>query len=133
MLKGEPANFWPIDFYPQPGPDFKCIGEDILRCIGKLKAAQKANLFLPAIREGGPDVNSGPGKITKSMAESQVTAIFQLFCDRKKVVEIEPKMVGRDILLLRMNIRKRPPGKEQENQYYYYLFQLDCPLNGLPL
>jgi hypothetical protein len=42
-------------------------------------------------------------------------------------------MVGRDILLLRMNIRKRPPGKEQENQYYYYLFQLDCPLNGLPL
>lgn len=87
-----------------------------MRCIGKLKAAQKANLFLPAISEGGPDVNSGPGKITKRMAESQVTAIFQLFCDRKKVVEIEPKMVGKDILLLRMNIRKRPAGKEQENQ-----------------
>jgi hypothetical protein len=118
MLKGEPANFWPIDFYPQPGPNFKCIGEDILIRIDELKAAQKVSVFLPAISEGGPDVISGPGKITKSMAESQITAIFQLFGDRKKVVEIEPKLVGSNIRLLCMNIRKKPACKEQENPYY---------------
>ena len=46
------------------------------------------------------------------MAESQVTVIFQLFGDRKIVVEIEPEVVGSDILTLRMNTRKRPAGKE---------------------
>jgi hypothetical protein len=112
MLKHEPENFWPIDFYPQPGPDFRCIGEDILRRIGKLNTASKANLFLPTISEGGPEINSGPWKITISMAESQVTVIFQLIGDRKIVVEIEPEVVGSDILLLSMNIRKRPAGKE---------------------
>ncbi len=112
MLKREPANFWPIDFYPQPGPDFRCIGEDILRRIGKLNTTGKTNLFLPAISEGGTEVNSGSWKITIGMAESQVTVIFQLFGDRKIVVEIKPEVVGRDILLLRMNIRKRPAGKE---------------------
>jgi len=59
------------------------------------------------------------------MAESQVTVIFQLFGDRKIVVEIEPEVVGSDILILRMNTRKRPAGKEKENPYYCYLFQLD--------
>jgi hypothetical protein len=34
-------------------------------------------------------------------------------------------MVGYDILFLRMNIREKPTCKEQENPYYYHLFQLD--------
>jgi len=91
MAKYKSVNPGPNDFDPQIGPEFKCIGRDLVVIERKLQASVKANRTFPLVCQCRSPIYPPPGEFAEAMTKTNVPVVFKAICNWNIIIEIEPK------------------------------------------
>jgi hypothetical protein len=128
MAKYKSVNPGPNDFDPEIGPEFKCIGRDLVVIERKLQASVKANRTFPLVCQCRSPIYPPPGEFAEAMTKTNVPVVFKAIRYWNIIIEIEPKVVGGGFLL---GIGLKSETKEGQDKHPQAPgSQLDSPIAG---